>query len=151
MSRCWEPARERAQAIPGFDPSAHRIAVHAECTRGGRVEISVSDSGLGIPEHALPHVFDAFASGKRRGDGSGLGLTITKRIVESLHGSIRIESTVGKGTTVRVELPSARRPTQTTPNARLDTPIPTEAPVRVWSRFRSVIVAPWRVSPRRRW
>lgn len=120
-----------AQAIPGFDPSAHGIVVTAESARGGRVEITVSDSGLGIPEHALPHVFDAFASGKRRGEGSGLGLTITKRIVESLHGSIRIESTVGKGTTVRVELPSARRPTQTTPNTRVDATTPAAMPARV--------------------
>lgn len=120
-----------AQAIPGFDPSAHRIVVTSEVTRGGRVEISVSDSGLGIPEHALPHVFDAFATGKRRGEGSGLGLTITKRIVESFEGTIRIESTVGKGTTVRIELPSARRPTSIPPLSKAEAHPRTGSPVRV--------------------
>jgi CheY-like chemotaxis protein/anti-sigma regulatory factor (Ser/Thr protein kinase) len=120
-----------AQAIPGFDPSAHRIVVSSEITRNGRVEITVSDSGLGIPEQALPHVFDAFASGKRRGEGSGLGLTITKRIVESLNGSIRIESKVGKGTTVSVELPSARRQVSKPPNGRVDALTPTVKPLRV--------------------
>jgi signal transduction histidine kinase len=120
-----------AQAIPGFDPSAHRIVVSAESTRAGRIEIAVSDSGLGIPEQALPHVFEAFASGKRRGEGSGLGLTITKRIVESFHGSIRIESKVGKGTTVRVELPSARRPTSMPPSHKSEAPARTEKPARV--------------------
>jgi PAS domain S-box-containing protein len=120
-----------AQAIPGFDPSAHRIVVSAEPTRAGRIEITVADSGLGIPEPALAHVFDAFATGKRRGEGSGLGLTITKRIVESLDGSIRIESTVGKGTTVRVELPSARRPSSVPVNNKLELPAPTEKRARV--------------------
>jgi two-component system sensor histidine kinase GlrK len=73
------------------------------------VGLSVSDNGPGIPAEDLPHVFDRFYQGRQNGKnklpGSGLGLALAKRVVEAHGGKIGIESEVGKGTTVRFELP----------------------------------------------
>lgn len=70
----------------------------------GRVEISVSDRGIGIPEDLLPHIFDEFSTSKR-GGGTGLGLSITKRFVELLHGKIQVESKVNEGSKFTFNLP----------------------------------------------
>jgi two-component system sensor histidine kinase PilS (NtrC family) len=69
------------------------------------VEIAVVDEGVGIPMDALDRIFDPFFTTKR--GGSGLGLATVHRIVEQHGGSIRVESTLGTGTTVRVRLPRA--------------------------------------------
>lgn len=70
------------------------------------VEVEVADEGAGIaPEH-LPRVFDPFFTTKEVGRGTGLGLSVSQRIVESFHGDIRIESRPGQGTTVKFRLPA---------------------------------------------
>jgi len=71
-----------------------------------QVTISVSDSGVGIPPEALPHVFDRFYRGETSPtvDGYGLGLSIAKALVEGQGGAIAIESQVGVGSTVKVTL-----------------------------------------------
>jgi two-component system OmpR family sensor kinase len=73
-----------------------------------QVEISVRDVGPGIPPEALPHVFDRFfrAEASAAVPGFGLGLSIAKSLVEGQGGTITIESQVGVGSTVRVQLPS---------------------------------------------
>ena len=81
--------------------SAHRHA--------GDILISLSDSGSGIPDHHLPHVFEEFYQGDstlygRRG-GSGLGLAICKQFVEAHGGRIAVESTLGAGATFTFSLP----------------------------------------------
>jgi signal transduction histidine kinase len=73
---------------------------------GDHVKVSVADSGPGIEPKDLPHVFDAYWSGRQDSrTGTGLGLYITKRIIEAHGMKIWIESTVGVGTTVHFCLP----------------------------------------------
>jgi signal transduction histidine kinase len=72
------------------------------------VEVMVSDTGSGIPAERLGAIFDDFVTTKKR--GLGLGLAITKRIVEQLDGSISVASEIGKGTTFTIRFPAALRP-----------------------------------------
>jgi two-component system phosphate regulon sensor histidine kinase PhoR len=99
-----------------YTPSGGRVTLSAAFAAGGAgaetVSVRVSDTGLGIPARDLPHVFDKFYRAKsqvtREIAGIGLGLAITKTIVESAGGRIRVESVEGAGTTFTVELPLAR-------------------------------------------
>jgi signal transduction histidine kinase len=73
----------------------------------GHVDVEVSDTGSGIPEHYLPHIFAPFFTTKALSGGTGLGLTISREIVRSHHGEIRVESRPGIGTRFIVSLPLA--------------------------------------------
>lgn len=70
------------------------------------VVIEVADTGVGIASEDLPRVMEAFFTTKPEGKGSGLGLPICRRIAQEHHGTFDIFSEVGKGTTVRVTLPT---------------------------------------------
>lgn len=72
----------------------------------GVVEITVTDTGSGIPEKALDRIFEPFFTSKE--SGTGLGLAITHGIIEQHDGSIDVESKVGEGTTFRIHLPIPR-------------------------------------------
>ena len=69
------------------------------------VEISIIDSGCGIPEQNLKRIFDPFFTSKEVGKGTGLGLSVSHGIVRAHGGVIEVESTVGKGSTFRIYLP----------------------------------------------
>ncbi len=71
---------------------------------GDLIEITVADTGSGIPVDRLAAIFDDFVTTKRR--GLGLGLAISKRIVEQLDGTITVESEVGEGTTFTLRFPA---------------------------------------------
>ena len=73
--------------------------------RGGFVEISVEDTGKGIPEDALPKIFDPFYTTKDVGQGTGLGLSIVYKIVEQHGGVINVDSKPGQGTRFTIALP----------------------------------------------
>jgi len=73
--------------------------------RGGALELRVSDTGTGMDEDTANHVFDAFFT--RKAKGIGLGLAVTKRIVEAHGGTIAVESQLGVGTTFIVSIPFA--------------------------------------------
>ncbi len=70
------------------------------------VNLAVRDTGAGIPaeEHAM--LFESFVTGKHKRSGSGLGLHLTRRIVEAHNGEIKVKSTIGEGSTFTVLLPS---------------------------------------------
>jgi signal transduction histidine kinase len=79
-----------------------KVAVSVK-SRGEFAVIEVADDGPGIaPEH-LPNIFRPFYTTK--GDGTGLGLSLARRIVEDHHGKIDVTSIVGQGTTFSVQLP----------------------------------------------
>ena len=84
--------------------------------RDGRLEITVSDTGPGIPPDQLEQIFERFhrLDGGRSRDtgGGGLGLAIARAIVEAHGGSIHAESNPGQGATFRIELPRYHRPIQ---------------------------------------
>ncbi len=69
------------------------------------VEISIIDTGCGIPEENLQRIFDPFFSSKEVGKGTGLGLSVSHGIVRAHGGCIEVESAVSKGTTFRICLP----------------------------------------------
>ena len=93
-------------------PSGGRIMLEARA-EGDDIVLSVSDTGEGIPEGLLPHIFDKFVAGDGNGHGrstydSGLGLTFCRLAVECHGGRIAVKSRPGEGTVVTVTLP--RRP-----------------------------------------
>jgi signal transduction histidine kinase/ligand-binding sensor domain-containing protein/DNA-binding response OmpR family regulator len=78
-------------------------------TQGGLLEISISDTGMGIAKERLDKIFDRFyqvdGSHTRENEGTGIGLSLTKELVELHKGKIEVESEYGKGTTFKVLLP----------------------------------------------
>jgi signal transduction histidine kinase len=96
-----------SNAVKATDSGAVCLAAEA-C--GDAVVFRVRDTGPGIPEEDLPHVFDRFRRGADvQWHGTGLGLAIARALVEAHGGAIRAESTPGGGTTVTFSLPAVRR------------------------------------------
>lgn len=86
-----------------------QILVTAEA-HGGQVQIAVIDRGVGIAKEDLPHLFQDFIRGQKQPEGAagcGLGLAISRRIVEVHGGSINVDSEPGQGSTFRICLPAA--------------------------------------------
>lgn len=67
--------------------------------------ISIADTGSGIPEEALPHIFDRYYCAKDNNGGTGIGLFLVKRYVDLLGGNIQLSSVVGKGTMFSIDFP----------------------------------------------
>ncbi|HEV2130330.1 MAG TPA: ATP-binding protein, partial [Longimicrobiaceae bacterium] len=83
-----------------------RVAIRTEAI-GQEVRFAVADTGCGIPQDQLPHVFDRYKRVRASGDGIGLGLSIARGIVESHGGRIWVESQVGEGSTFYFTIPLA--------------------------------------------
>jgi signal transduction histidine kinase len=89
-------------------------------TENNMIDLVVRDSGCGIPADKLPRIFESFYTTKNGPDasgkgGTGLGLSMCRDIIESHHGRIRVDSTVGKGTAFTLKLPVAAKPAAPTP------------------------------------
>lgn len=93
--------------------AAGSVRVEAEPVPEGLC-LRVSDTGCGIEEGFLPFLFEPFRQGseglRRTHEGAGIGLTVTRRIVELMHGRIEVSSVPGVGSTFEVRLPCALRP-----------------------------------------
>lgn len=94
-----------------YTPDGGAVAVRVE-SAGESVRLSVADSGPGIDPGDLPRVFDRLYVAERyrpiRPEGSGLGLSIVKELVDAMGGGVAVDSRLGRGTTVTVDLPASR-------------------------------------------
>jgi signal transduction histidine kinase len=73
------------------------------------IEISITDTGIGITEESKKKIFDPFFTTKKMGEGTGLGLTICEKIIKEHSGKINVESRVGKGSTFSIVIPVFER------------------------------------------
>ena len=90
-----------------------RVAVDCSPVNGSHLRISVSDTGPGLDPDQVQHIFQPFHRLGRdeEEEGSGLGLALTRRVVEAMQGAIGVESEPGEGSTFWVELPLAQETT----------------------------------------
>jgi signal transduction histidine kinase len=95
-----------------FSPDGSEISICA-FEDDGQVHVTVTDSGIGIPEHEIDNIFERFyqidGSKSRKYGGSGMGLYVSKTIAEIHHGKVWVESTEGSGTTVHIVFPAYSR------------------------------------------
>jgi signal transduction histidine kinase len=118
-----------------FTPEGGTISVAARAIpERDAIEVSVSDTGAGIPARDIPHLFDRYWQGTARRDGIGLGLSIVKALVELQGGTVSVASIVGGGSTFAFTLP-ARRPVAGSARRRR----------RCWSSRRAILCS--RTSP----
>jgi len=91
-----------------YTPAGGSVTVRA-WGEDNQIKVEVSDTGIGIPEEALPRIFDEFYRAKNAKavemEGTGLGLTIAKDVVDQHGGQISVESVLGEGSTFCVTLP----------------------------------------------
>ncbi len=104
-----------------FTPSGGKVMLRVD-VQDNWLHISVTDSGVGIPEDELPHLFERFFQAKNqehaKAGGTGIGLSLAAELVRAMGGSISVESTVGVGSTFLVKLPVTNTSafTEKTPN-----------------------------------
>jgi PAS domain S-box-containing protein len=97
--------RNAAEAMAGRESGENRLSVTTGRTAGGQVEVIVADTGPGLPAEMLDSVFEPFVSGKA--NGMGLGLSISRSIVESHGGQLTARNRPGGGAEFRFQLPVA--------------------------------------------
>jgi PAS domain S-box-containing protein len=103
-----------AHAIPEGRAESNQIRVTAR-TEGERVLVEIADTGVGMSSELMEHIFTPFFSTRPAGSGTGLGLTICRRLVEDIGGELRVTSREGKGSTFTILLPITERPADEEP------------------------------------
>lgn len=108
-SRCLEQVLTNLVGNAIRFTESGQVSVRFDKHDDTRWTMSVSDTGVGIPPHALEYIFDEFrqvdGSSQREHGGTGLGLAIVRRLAVLMGGAVRVQSTVGKGSTFTVQLP----------------------------------------------
>ncbi len=118
LPQVWGDARSLERAMTAlvdnavkFSPSGGDVEIRM-ATRNDRVEIAVEDHGIGIKPEDRPHIFDRFYHVENNGDelygGIGLGLAITRQVIQQHKGSLDVESRPGKGSTFTMSLPKVK-------------------------------------------
>ncbi len=97
------------------------------CPSEDSIQLSVADTGLGIAEDAIPHIFEPFFSSKEHGTGVGLGLAVVYGIVRHHSGEIEVDSAVDRGTTFRITLPRNPNPGASAAGSAPSNPPPNES------------------------
>ncbi|MCP4666157.1 MAG: HAMP domain-containing protein, partial [Deltaproteobacteria bacterium] len=87
------------------DDHTPKVLTIKTTNRENSLEVTFADTGPGIPQEDLMHVFDPFYTTKEPGKGTGLGLAVCYRIIEGLGGAIRAENTPGQGTMITIDMP----------------------------------------------
>jgi signal transduction histidine kinase len=119
-----------AHAIPPGHVDDNEVQVNVGVSEDGRARIEVRDTGAGIAPDLVDRIFDPFFTTKAPEMGTGLGLAICQGIVHALGGEIRVNSTVGKGTTFTILLKSAEADELASPPSGAE-PQPKAAPGRI--------------------
>jgi len=104
-----------------YNRAGGEITISVGPVGGGRLRFAVQDTGNGIPADRLGELFTAFnrlGAENSETDGTGIGLVISKRLVEAMGGSIGVDSKAGVGSTFWIELPAAEPPAQLEPSAQ---------------------------------
>jgi C4-dicarboxylate-specific signal transduction histidine kinase len=96
-------AANAIDAMTGSTSDARAVTIQTSLSEDSQVEVSVTDSGMGIPKHKLNEVFDTFYTTKK--EGTGLGLSIARTIVENYGGHIWAENRIEGGAVFRFTLP----------------------------------------------
>jgi signal transduction histidine kinase/CheY-like chemotaxis protein len=91
-----------------FDDAPHRR--HRSLPPGAYVRLSMTDTGCGMSQDVVSHIFEPFYTTKEEGRGTGLGLSMAHGVIEEAGGAIDVESAVGKGTTFHLYLPRTTLP-----------------------------------------
>lgn len=112
------------------------VVVRSSRGDDANVVIEVEDTGKGIPEPLRERLFVPFARGDDATDGAGIGLALSRSLVEMMHGKISVRSTAGAGSTFRVELPAGRESESTQDEFTCGEPL---TPTRTPGRIRSVL------------
>lgn len=110
-----------------FTPDGGRISLHAELGNNGHMlTIACQDSGIGIPEAMMSKLFSRYSKVSREGTkgehGTGLGLIITRELIEAHGGSLAVHSQDGKGTTFTIALPVTAAGQDSLPPVKTDAP-----------------------------
>jgi signal transduction histidine kinase len=99
-----------SDAMSGIDDRPRQLVVRTEPGEAGGVTLLVQDAGVGLPTHDAERLFDAFYSTKR--DGMGIGLSVSRSIIEWHHGRLWAAPNDGPGATFGFAIPSDRPDTK---------------------------------------
>ncbi len=91
--------------LQAMEQTGGKMLVESISPNSHEVAIIISDTGPGIPAESLDTIFEPYFTTKKPGEGTGLGLFVTRKLVESLGGRINVFSEVGQGTTFTITLP----------------------------------------------
>jgi signal transduction histidine kinase len=92
-------------ALQAMESDGGKLLVETSAAGNDHVSFIIADNGPGIPAEAIGRIFDRYFTTKKPGEGTGLGLFVTKSLVESMGGEIKVTSRIGGGTTFTVTLP----------------------------------------------